>query len=84
MIVSLVHKSTTLDPSVYENELIPTGWSLLKERLVRPKMCYNNTMSSLKVLNQTRVDRDKPRILEFGLCFKDFGLLKCLKQNKQI
>ena len=35
-------------------------------------------------LNQTQVDKDKPRILEFGLCFKDFGLLKCLKKQANI
>ena len=35
-------------------------------------------VASMQVIfleNQTRVDRDKPRTLEFGLLFKDFGLL---------
>ena len=27
------------------------------------------------IIDQTRVDRDKPRNLEFGLWFMDFGLL---------
>ena len=46
-----------------------------------PGASFAFSRQMIKYLNQTGVDRDKPRTLDFGLWFMDFGLLLWTKDD---